>query len=131
MANFRYPITEIRGWETSVYRWGTLAVAVSAEVAGSLALKAATTQPLWSILTAIGYLTAFGLLTVLLRSGEPIGVLYGLWAALGVVLTAGLGTLVFAEPFTLPMATGIVAVVVGVWLIETGTDLAEPAAAGD
>ncbi|HET6704700.1 DMT family transporter [Amycolatopsis sp.] len=105
-------------------KWLILAGAIVLEVAATLALRAAIDDAWWAVLTVAGYAGAFVALSALLRKGVPIGVVYGIWAASGVALTAVLGSVLFAEPFTPLIGIGIAAVVVGVVLVETGHDRA-------
>lgn len=102
-------------------QWIILVGAIAAEVAATLALRAAIENPWWAALTVGGYAAAFIALSALLRQGAPIGVVYGIWAAAGVALTAVLGALLFAEPFTWVIAAGIAIVIAGVVLVETGS----------
>jgi small multidrug resistance pump len=63
--------------------------AIVLEVAATLSLRAAAVDnPWWTVLTVVGYGGAFVALSALLRMGAPIGVVYGIWAAAGVALTA-------------------------------------------
>jgi len=101
-------------------KWLILAGAIVLEVAATLALRAAIDDGWWAVLTVAGYVGAFVALSALLRLGAPIGVVYGIWAAAGVALTAILGAVLFAEPFTLLIGVGIAAVIAGVVLVETG-----------
>lgn len=107
-------------------KWAILGVAIVAEVAAALALRAAIDDPGWAVLTVTGYIGAFVALSTLLRAGAPIGVVYGIWAAAGVALTAVLGTVLFDEPFTLLIGIGIAVVIAGVVLVETGSHHESP-----
>jgi small multidrug resistance pump len=111
-------------------KWLILAGAILLEVTATLALRAAIDNPWWRILAVIGYGGAFVALSVLLRLGAPIGVVYGIWAAAGVALTAVIASLVFGEAFTLTIGIGIALVIAGVVLVETGhaTPASEPGA---
>lgn len=100
--------------------WLILAVAIVLEVAATLALRAAIDQPWWAILTVAGYAGAFVALSLLLRLGAKIGIVYGIWAASGVVLTAITAAILFGEPLTLTIGIGIALVIGGVLLVETG-----------
>ncbi|PUB20207.1 small multidrug resistance pump [Promicromonospora sp. AC04] len=111
-------------------KWLILSAAIVLEVAATLSLRGAIDNPWWSILTVIGYAGAFVALSLLLRLGAPIGVVYGIWAATGVALTAVIASVLFGEPFTLTIGIGIALVIAGVVLVETGhgTAAVEPAA---
>ena len=98
--------------------WGVLAFAIGSEVTATLSLRAATDQAAWFVVVALGYVAAFAALALLLRRGAAIGVIYGIWAALGVALTAVLAALVFGDPLSWTMGLGIVLVMVGVVAVE-------------
>ena len=98
-----------------------LAVAIVLEVAATLSLRMSTHgSRIWFLPVVIGYLGAFGFLSAALREGMTIGVAYGIWTAVGVVLTAALGRLLFRDPFTWIMALGAALIVGGVILVELG-----------
>ncbi|TDT33949.1 DMT family transporter [Naumannella halotolerans] len=101
-------------------KWLILAGAIAMEVVATMALRAAIDNPWWAILTVACYGGAFVSLAMLLRMGAPIGLIYGIWAASGVALTAVLASVIFGEPFTLTIGIGIAIVVTGVVLVETG-----------
>ncbi|MCS5714006.1 SMR family transporter [Herbiconiux sp. CPCC 205716] len=101
--------------------WLLLAAAIALEVTATLSLRAAVDHPGWVALAAAGYAGAFVALAVLLRRGAPISVIYGVWSAAGVALTAVLAALVFGEQLTLTIGVGIAIVIVGVVLVETGS----------
>jgi len=58
----------------------------------------------------------------------PVGVAYGIWAAIGVVLTAVMGTVLFGELLGPVQIVGIGAIVVGVLLVELGSHKRETSA---
>lgn len=101
-------------------KWLILAVAIAMEVTATLALRAAIDAPWWAVVTVVCYVGAFLSLATLLRMGEPIGLIYGIWAASGVAATALLASVIFGEPVTPTVAVGIAVVVAGVFLVETG-----------
>lgn len=101
-------------------RWLLLSGAIVAEVLGTMALRAAIDQPLWVIGLVAGYLVAFTLLGLALGEGMPIGMAYGIWAAGGVALVAILGAALFGETLSLTAILGIVVIVAGVFLVQTG-----------
>ncbi|MGD9619028.1 MAG: multidrug efflux SMR transporter [Mycolicibacterium sp.] len=114
--------------------WLYLAGAIVCEVAATLSLKGSATVPALYAVVVLGYLVAFGCLAAVLKRGMGLGVAYGLWAAAGVALTACLATVLFGEAFTVVMAVGLVFIVAGVLLVETGSrhdDLAVDPAASD
>jgi small multidrug resistance pump len=101
--------------------WLLLAGAIVCEVAGTMSLRAAVDHPAWVAAVAVGYAGAFALLAAVLRRGMPIGVAYGVWGAVGVALTAVLGAVLFAETLSAAAIAGIVAIMIGVALIEAGS----------
>ena len=105
-------------------KWLLLAGAILSEVTGSLALKAALDAPGYYVLVAVGYIASFTLLTLVLRAGMGLGVAYGIWAALGVALTAVMSALLFDEALTALMGVGIALVIAGVLLVEFGSQQA-------
>jgi len=68
----------------------------------------------------MGYLAAFGLLTLALDRGLALGVAYGMWAAGGIALTAVLARVIFGEPLTRLMVIGIGPITAGVLTVELG-----------
>ncbi len=101
-------------------KWLILSAAILLEVTATLSLRGSIEDPRWVILAVVGYSGSFIALSLLLRIGVPIGVVYGIWAAAGVALTAVLASLVFGEQFTFMIGLGIAIVIAGVVLVETG-----------
>jgi len=102
-------------------KWLLLTGAILLEVSASLALKAAIEHPAWYVLVVVGYAGAFLFLIAVLRTGLQVGVVYGIWGALGVAVTAVMSTLIFAEPLTPVMIGGILLVIAGVLCVELGS----------
>lgn len=100
--------------------WLMLIAAIASEVAATLSLKGSQTEPMLYAVVAVGYTFAFILLAAVLKRGMGIGVAYGIWSASGVALTAVLATWIFDEPFGFLMGIGIVCIMIGVFLVETG-----------
>ncbi len=98
-----------------------LALAIVTEVAATLSLKGSATMPALYVVVVAGYLASFVFLTVVLKRGMALGVAYGIWGACGVALTATLSTLIYREAFTVAMGIGLVCVIAGVLLVETGS----------
>ena len=102
-------------------QWLFLALGIVLEVGGTLALRmAATGRRIWFVVVGIGYVGAFAALTVTLSEGLGIGIAYGIWAAVGVALTAVASRLLFREPLTALMGVGITLIAGGVLLVELG-----------
>ncbi|MBP2215275.1 multidrug efflux SMR transporter [Arthrobacter sp. CAN_C5] len=108
----------------TVKGWLLLATAIVAEVTGSLSLKGALDHPALYAVVVGGYLGAFILLAIVLRTGMALGVAYGIWAAAGVALTAIGSLVVFGEPITPLMGIGIVVIIAGVLCVELGSQAA-------
>lgn len=102
-------------------RWALLLGAILTEVTGTLSLRAFQDQRWWLVLVVAGYVASFMLLARVLRAGVPIGVAYGIWGAAGTAITAVLGTLIFGDPFTMPILVGIGLIVAGVLMVEFGS----------
>lgn len=101
--------------------WLLLSGAILSEVAGTLSLRAAATgRRAWYIPVVLGYLGAFAFLSATLQTGMPLGVAYGVWVAVGIVLTALLSRVLFREALTPMMLGGMALIAVGVLLIELG-----------
>jgi len=105
-------------------KWFYLIGAILSETAGSLSLKAALEHPAWYALVAVGFVSAFLFLSLVLRAGVALGVAYGIWGASGVALTAVLSALLFGEALTPVMLGGIALIIVGVLTIELGSQRA-------
>lgn len=101
--------------------WLLLTLAISCEVAATLSLKGSATVPALYVVVVIGYLASFVLLALVLRRGMGLGVAYGIWGASGVALTAMLSALIFGEALTALMGAGLVCIIGGVVLVETGS----------
>lgn len=99
--------------------WIYLALAILCEVVGTTALKAAAgfTRPLPVMVVVVGYIAAFFFLGLSLKI-LPVGIAYAIWAAVGMVLIALVGWLVFGERLDMWAAAGIVLIVIGVVLVS-------------
>lgn len=99
-----------------------LGCAILLEVAGTVSLRLSEgfTRLVPSIVVVIGYLGAFALLAQVLKSGMPLGVAYGVWAAAGVALVAIIGAVFLGDGLTGIQIGGIVLVIGGVLALEMG-----------
>jgi small multidrug resistance pump len=88
-------------------------------VAGTLALRASDglSRLVPSIIVAVGYLASFGLLALVLKT-LPVGIVYAIWAAVGVALVAVLGKIMFNDPVPPVAMIGMVLIVAGVVLVS-------------
>jgi small multidrug resistance pump len=102
--------------------WLALGAAIAAELVGTLAMRASEgfTRLPWLAVTTVGYVVAFVLLAQVLKLGMPVGIAYGIWAGVGVAITAIAGKVIWDDPLTLTMALGIALIIGGVLLVETG-----------
>lgn len=107
--------------------WPPLLLAIALEVTATLSLRAAEgfTHPLWLIVVVLGYSGSLWLLSVVLDRAMAVGVAYGIWSAIGVVLTAVLGTVLFGELLGPVQIIGVGVIVVGVLLVELGSHTRE------
>jgi small multidrug resistance pump len=107
-----------------------LFAAIAVEVAATLSLRASQDHSAWLVVVVAGYVGSFLLLTMVLRTGIPIGVAYGIWGACGTAATAVLAAVIYGDPFTWPIVAGIGLIIAGVLLVEFGSQRAaadEPA----
>ncbi|MFI9205512.1 DMT family transporter [Streptomyces sp. NPDC053048] len=102
--------------------WMLLAGAILAEVTGTVCLRLSDgfSRVVPTIVVVVGYVAAFVLLSQVLKRGMPIGVAYGVWAAVGVALVALAGTVIFGEALTGVQIFGLVLVAGGVMALEMG-----------
>jgi small multidrug resistance pump len=107
-----------------VLKFALLTGAIVSEVTAILALRAFQDHPAWLVVTLIGYPVSFVLLTLVLRAGMPIGVAYGIWGAIGTAATAVLASVIFGDPFTWAIVLGIGFIIIGVLLVELGSQRA-------
>jgi small multidrug resistance pump len=96
-----------------------LAIAIIAEVIGTIAMKATEsfTKPLPSLLVLLGYGTAFYFLSVCLKS-MSVGVAYALWSGLGVVLAAIAAAVLYHEIPDRWAILGMALIVAGVLILN-------------
>lgn len=102
-------------------KWLLLGGAIISEVGASLSLKAALVDSAFFIIVVAGYTASFIFLAGVLRAGMALGVAYGIWAALGVILTVMLAAAIFGEPLTPLMLVGVTLVIGGVLCVELGS----------
>lgn len=102
--------------------WFWLAGAILLEVLATTSLKFSEgfTKLLPSVLVAVGYVGAFYMLSQALTRGIPLGVAYGVWAAIGIALLAIIGAVFLGESLTWIQVGGIAMVIGGVMALEMG-----------
>lgn len=98
-----------------------LGLAIVTEVFGSSMLKASDgfRKVLPSLGVIIGYAAAFYALSLALKT-LPLGVAYAIWAGLGTVLTALVGTFIYKENVNRKKLMGLALIVGGVILLNSG-----------
>lgn len=102
--------------------WAWLLLAIGCEVTATLSLRASEglRRRLWLIPVAGGYTISFVFLSLALSAGMPVGVAYGIWTAIGIVLVALLARVIWDDPLTRRMLLGIGFIIIGVMLVELG-----------
>jgi small multidrug resistance pump len=100
--------------------WLFLAGAIAIEVFSTLVLRVSSVsgRRLLLIPAISGYVVSFGLLSVTLSLGMPVGMAYGVWTASGVALVSILARIIFRDPLTWVMGLGIGFIVAGILAIE-------------
>ena len=98
-----------------------LGISIVSEVFGSSLLKATNGfKKIWPTLGVVGgYGMAFYTLSLSLRSFS-LGMAYAIWAGLGTALTAIVGILIYKEVFNRKRLLGLVLIIFGVILLNTG-----------
>tara|TARA_R110002012_G_scaffold45587_2_gene121069 strand:+ start:1706 stop:2035 length:330 start_codon:yes stop_codon:yes gene_type:complete len=96
-----------------------LALAIIAEVIGTMALKATNgfTVVLPSAIVLVAYGAAFVLLSFCLRE-IPVGIAYGIWAGIGIVLVTVAGAVIYKQIPDLAAVIGLLLIVAGVTIIH-------------
>ncbi len=99
-----------------------LAGAIASEVVATLSLRASEgfSRLGFAAVVVVGYVVAFVLLSLTLTRGVPLGVAYGIWAAVGVAALAVLSIPLFGEGLSAIQVGGLVLVVLGVVALEAG-----------
>lgn len=99
--------------------WLYLAVAITAEVIATSALKASEgfTRTIPSVVVAIGYGVAFYFLSLTLKT-LPVGVAYAVWSGLGVVLVSLVGFIFLGQSLDFAGCVGIGLIVAGVAVLN-------------
>ena len=99
--------------------WGFLAVAILAEIGATTALRYSNgfTNLIPSVVTVLGYILAFGMLSQSLRTLD-LGVAYAVWAGIGTAVIAVIGIIAFGEPGTLVKTFGLMMIIAGVVMVN-------------
>lgn len=104
--------------------WLLLALAIAFEVVGTAFLRATDgfSKLLPSVAVVIGYGVSFYLLSLVLKTGIPQGIVYAIWSAFGIALVTLIGVWVFDDKISLVTGIGLVVVIVGVVLVQAGNE---------
>ncbi len=96
-----------------------LTLAIMSETLATTMLKMSDqfTRPLPSVITVLGYGAAFYLLSLSLRT-IPVGIAYGIWSGVGIVLITVIGAVVFKQTPDLPAIIGLAFIIAGVLIIN-------------
>ncbi|MFC3207742.1 DMT family transporter [Aquamicrobium soli] len=96
-----------------------LVIAVLFEVIATTALKETQgfTRLIPSLVVVVGYALAFYFLSLPLRA-LPIGIVYALWSAAGIVLITAIGWIWFRQALDLPAVVGMGFILAGVVIIN-------------
>ncbi|MBA9074321.1 small multidrug resistance pump [Flavobacterium gossypii] len=96
-----------------------LLLAIVFETIATSSLKASEqfTKLVPSLITIIGYIAAFYLLSLTLRS-IPVGIAYAIWSGIGIVLVTLVGIVMFKQVPDLPAIIGLLLIIAGVVVIN-------------
>jgi small multidrug resistance pump len=101
--------------------WVLLFCAITAEVAGTMALRELSGgfRPWPAVLVTVGYAVSFVLLAFALRT-VSVSTAYAVWSGVGTVGVAVLAVLIYGEKITLVGGAGIALVIAGCVLLNLG-----------
>ena len=96
-----------------------LAIAIVAEVARTVALKASVefTRLVPSVIVVVGYAIAFFFLALTFRT-IPVGIAYALWGGVGIALIVIAGAVLFNEIPDTPAIIGLGLIVIGAVIVS-------------
>lgn len=102
-----------------------LMLAILCEVAGAIAstYSEGFTKTIPSIIVTATIIASYYFFAASLQYGMNIGVGYAIWAGLGVILVAAVGTIWFKEKLTKVQMIGIGCIIGGVAALELGAQL--------
>ena len=101
--------------------WVLLGIAILAEIAGTLSLKASNgLSRLWPSLGVLfGYATAFTLMAMSLKKLD-VGVTYAIWSGVGIIGAAIGGYIFFDQQLSKMTIIGMAIIVAGVVVMNLG-----------
>jgi len=96
-----------------------LALAIFSEIIGTAALKASDgfTKFVPAAVVLVGYALASYFLALSMKT-IPMGIIYALWAGIGIVAITLIGTFVFSQKIDFPALVGIALILSGVVVIH-------------
>jgi small multidrug resistance pump len=96
-----------------------LLIAIVSEVIATTALRATHgfTVLLPSILTVIGYVSAFYFLSLTLKT-MPIGIAYAIWSGLGIIAVSIIALILYKQMLDAPALVGMGLILAGVLVIN-------------
>lgn len=95
--------------------WLIVLIAGLMETGWALGLKYSDgfTKPVPSVLTVIGALASFWLLSIAMKD-LPVGTAYAVWVGIGAVGTAVMAVILFGDPVNLMRVTGVLLILAGI-----------------
>lgn len=101
--------------------WIFLALAIMAEVIGTLSMKYAIVNGgiTGHIVMYIMIITSYILLSLAIKR-VALGVAYALWESIGILFITFFSVIWFDEPFSLTKLTGIAILVIGIVMLKSG-----------
>ena len=107
---------------TPMPTWLLLAAAITCEVTATAFLRVTDGfTKLWpSLIVIAGYGVSFYLLSLIMRTGIPAGIVYAIWSAFGIALVTLVGMATYGDKITPVTGVGLAVIVVGVILVQVG-----------
>lgn len=101
--------------------WVLLAIAIAAEIIGTLSLKASDglSKLLPSIGVLLGYATAFTLMAMSLKKLD-VGITYAIWSGVGIIGAAIGGVIFFDQQPSKMTMIGMAIIILGVVIMNLG-----------
>ena len=99
--------------------WVIVLIAGLLETGWALGLKYSDgfTKPVPSVLTVVGAVASFWLLSIAMKE-LPVGTAYAVWVGIGAVGTAVLAVFLFGDPVNLMRVLGIVLIIAGIMALK-------------
>lgn len=96
-----------------------LAIAITAEVIATTSMKAldGLNKPLPLVLVVVGYIISFWMLSLVVKT-IPVGIAYGVWAGLGIVLVSVAAAVLYQQRLDVPAMLGMGLIICGVVVIQ-------------